>query len=322
MNTFILIDTANLFFRSRHTIKGDIDLKIGMSLHITLNSIRKAWRDFGGTHIVFLSEGRSWRKDFYEPYKRNRIVDKSTLTQRELTDDETFWEAFDIFKNFIIQQTNCSFLRHSQLEADDLIAGFIQGHPNDNHVIISTDSDFYQLIAPNVQIYNGVSETTISLNGFVDAKGKTVIDSKTKKPKLPPNPEWILFEKCIRGDSTDNIFSAYPKVRKTKLEEAFADRSTQGYAWNNLMLQRYAHHDGTEHRVCDDYQRNVTLIDLSAQPDNIKVLIKETIAGVAPKDISQVGIRVLKFCHLYDLQRISDQVQSYSDPLNQPYPVI
>ena len=37
-----------------------------------------------------------------------------------------------------------------QLEADDLIAGWVQAHPNDNHVIISTDGDFAQLIAPNV----------------------------------------------------------------------------------------------------------------------------------------------------------------------------
>ena len=31
-------------------------------------------------------------------------------------------------------------------EADDLIATGGQHHPTDNHIIISTDSDFYQLI--------------------------------------------------------------------------------------------------------------------------------------------------------------------------------
>ena len=33
-----------------------------------------------------------------------------------------------------------------EVEADDLIALWIQAHPNDKHVIISSDSDFYQLI--------------------------------------------------------------------------------------------------------------------------------------------------------------------------------
>ena len=37
-------------------------------------------------------------------------------------------------------------MQHKQLEADDLIAGWVQAHPNDNHVIISTDGDFAQLL--------------------------------------------------------------------------------------------------------------------------------------------------------------------------------
>ena len=28
------------------------------------------------------------------------------------------------------------------------------------------------------------------------------------------DPEWLLFEKCMRGDTSDNVFSAYPGVRK------------------------------------------------------------------------------------------------------------
>ena len=58
-----------------------------------------------------------------------------------------FWETFDNFRDFISEKTNCTVLRHEKLEADDLIAGWIQAHPNDNHVIVSTDGDFAQLIA-------------------------------------------------------------------------------------------------------------------------------------------------------------------------------
>ena len=43
-----------------------------------------------------------------------------------------------------------------------------------------------------------------------------------------------------------------------------------------MMLQRWVDHEGFEHRVIDDYTRNVTLCDLSAQPDEIKEIIKET----------------------------------------------
>ena len=321
MATYILVDTANTFFRARHVIKGDADTKVGMAFHITLNSIKKAWLDFKGSHVVFCLEGRSWRKDYYEPYKRNRSDARAAKTVKEQEEDDLFWETFDNFKDFIIEKTNCTVLQHSQLEADDLIAGFIQSHPNDNHVIISTDSDFVQLIAPNVSQYNGVLEHHITYEGIFDKKGKLVLDSKTKQPKAIPDPLWLLFEKCIRGDSSDNVFSAFPKVRKTKLEEAFKDRDNKGFAWNNLMLQRWVDHLGVEHRVLEDYERNRKLIDLSMQPDDIKLAIKSTIeTGTVPKEITQVGIRLLKFCNLYDLQRISDQVQSYAEPLNAKYP--
>jgi 5'-3' exonuclease len=325
--TYILVDTANTFFRARHVINGDADIKLGMAFHITLNSIKKAWQDFGGTHVVFCLEGRSWRKDHYKPYKAQRAASRAAHTEREAEEEKVFWEAFDTFKEFVTEKTNCTVLQNSRLEADDLIAGWIQSHPNDKHVIISTDTDFVQLIAPNVKQYNGVMETTITHEGIFDAKGKRVIDKKTQEPKAIPDPQWLLFEKCMRGDTSDNVFSAYPGVRekgtknKVGLREAYGDRDSKGYNWNNMMLQRWTDHNGEEHRVLDDYERNRVLIDLSAQPAEIKTIIAETIttATSANKNISQVGIRLIKFCNLYDLKKISDQAQAYAEPLNARY---
>jgi hypothetical protein len=87
------------------------------------------------------------------------------------------------------------------------------------------------------------------------------------------------------------------------------------------MLQRWTDHEGVEHRVLEDYERNRRLIDLSHQPENIKEIIRETIneATKADKNISQVGIRLIKFCNLYDLKKIADQAQSYAEPLNARY---
>ena len=328
MNTYILVDTANTFFRARHVIRGDLDTKIGMALHITLNSVKKAWNDFDADHVVFCLEGRSWRKDFYEPYKRNRTEARDALTEAQQEEDKVFWEIFDEFKDFIGTKTNCTMMQHPQLEADDLIAGWIQSHPEDNHVIISTDGDFAQLIAPNVKQYNGVSNTIITHEGyFDDKKRKPVIDKKTGEPKVAPNPQFMLFEKCMRGDTSDNVFSAYPGVRKkgTKnkvgLIEAFADKDTKGYNWNNMMLQRLVDHEGNEHRVLDDYNRNVTLCDLTAQPDNIRTILNEVIEEhMTAKDISQVGMRLMKFCAKWDMQRVADQATHFAEPLNARYP--
>ena len=325
--TYILVDTANTFFRARHVVRGSLEDKVGMSIHTVLGSVRKAWRDFNGDHVIFFLEGRSWRKDVYAPYKRQRTEARAAQSPREQEEDRVFWETFDEFKTFIADKTNCTVLQHQQLESDDLIAGWIQSHPNDNHIIISTDGDFAQLIAPNVKQYNGVMQITTTHEGYFDEKGKRVVDKKTGEAKAAPDPAWLLFEKCMRGDTSDNIFSAYPGVRekgtknKVGLREAYNDRSSKGYSWNNMMLQKWVDHEGVEHRVLDDYTRNVNLCDLTAQPDNIKELIKETInnATTSNKNIGQVGIRLLKLCAAYDLVKISEQVESYAQPLNARY---
>jgi polyphosphate kinase len=87
------------------------------------------------------------------------------------------------------------------------------------------------------------------------------------------------------------------------------------------MLQRWTDHEGVEHRVLEDYNRNKILCDLTQQPDEIKKIIVDTIQAEINKEknISQVGIRLMKFCAQYDLIKVSEQAQSYSDPLNARY---
>jgi hypothetical protein len=86
------------------------------------------------------------------------------------------------------------------------------------------------------------------------------------------------------------------------------------------MLQRWVDHNGVEHRVLEDYERNRRLIDLTQQPEDIKNIIKETIStNAVAKEVTQVGIRLLKFAQLYDLQKVSDQADSYAKPLNARY---
>jgi 5'-3' exonuclease len=254
-------------------------------------------------------------------------VARQALTEAEAEEDRLFWEAFDELKTFLTEKTNCTVLQHANLEADDLIAGWIQTHPEDEHVIVSSDTDFYQLLSENVKQYNGITDELHTITGIFDKKGAPVKDKKTKANRSIPDPSWILFEKCMRGDATDNVFSAYPGVRttgsknKVGLKEAYEDRDKKGFAWNNLMLQRWTDHNGVEHRVLDDYQRNVTLVDLSAQPDDVKAKITETIAtNAVPKVVSQIGTLFLKFCGKYDLKRISDQAASYVEFLSRSYP--
>lgn len=330
---YILVDSANTFFKSRHIASRLADdwAKVGMALHITLSSVQSIVRKFSGSepvHVVFCLEGRSWRKDFYEPYKRNRAVKAASLTPAEVELDKLFWDTYEQFTTYLRDKTNTSVLRCPTAEADDIIARFIHLHPHDEHYIISSDSDFAQLIAPNVKQYNSVSGQLTTVDGYFDDRGRPVIDKKTGKQKEVVEPAYLLFEKCMRGDTSDNVFSAYPGVRtkSTKktvgLLEAYADRHTKGFNWNNLMLQRWVDHNGVEHRVLDDYNRNVTLCDLTAQPQEIKDQVDECIrTGLNTAHIPNVGIHFMKFCSKWELTKISDQAESYSRWINSPYPV-
>jgi hypothetical protein len=104
------------------------------------------------------------------------------------------------------------------------------------------------------------------------------------------------------------------------LDEAFADRDKKGYAWNNLMLQRWTDHEQAEHKVLDDYDRNSMLIDLTAQPQAVKDIVDAAIREqVLPRDVGMVGAHFLKFCGKYELTKLSDHADAIGRWMNSTY---
>jgi 5'-3' exonuclease len=337
---YLLIDTSNMFFRARHQAHRAADTwtKLGFALHLTIMSANKVARDLGADHVVFALEGRSWRKDFYKPYKANRAVARGAMTETEAEEDKLFWETYDELTKYLSTRTNCSVIRCATAEADDVIARWIALHPQDQHTIVSSDSDFVQLVNHNVQLYNGINGCLFTVDGVTDEKGKSLAftigsNSKIKVGKAdsafvpPPNyNRWALFLKCVRGDPGDNVFSAYPGApikgskNRVGLTEAFEDRERRGYNWNNLMLQRWTDHNGNEHRVLDDYERNRVLVDLTAQPDAVKHAVDQCIREqVSHRDVGMVGAHFLKFCGKYELNKLSEQAEVVGRWLNQTY---
>jgi 5'-3' exonuclease len=171
---YLLIDTANMFFRARHrhTVVLMHGPSLGMRYTLLYLERNKVYQRFNADHVIFALEGRSWRKDFYKPYKANRAVARAALSESEQEEDKMFWETYDQLTKYLAEQTNCSVIRHENAEADDVIARWIALHPQDEHTIVSTDSDFVQLVAPNVRLYNGVNDHLFTVDGVVDGKGK------------------------------------------------------------------------------------------------------------------------------------------------------
>lgn len=320
MSTYVIVDTSNLAMRVRFGTRApDFDTTIGLAIHIIFNSIRMVWNQFKADHTVFALEGRSWRKDYYKPYKANRRELAAARTPVEIEEDTKFFTALNSLTDFLRDRTNATVLRDPNGEADDMIARWIALHPDDQHVIVSTDSDFLQLLAPNVKIYNGIAGLLYTDMGVWDKDGQPAVNKKNE-PLGVPNPQWMLFEKIIRGDDSDNVMSAYPGVRKKRLQEAFDNRHEQGYAWNNLMLSRWTDHLGEEIRVRDAYERNRVLIDLTAQPDSLREQFDQTIrTAVNANPHQQIGFALMKFASQWGLVKIQQHAHDYSTCLSKGY---
>lgn len=326
--TFIVIDVSNLFHRARHSVPkaSDIWTKVGFAMHVTLQSLIKCWRQTGATHAVFCLDGTSWRYKYYAPYKKNREALRAKETAMQKEEHTIVQEAFANFIDFVRTKSNCTVLWNNDLEADDLVAGWVLSHPNDDHVILSSDSDYHQLLAENVKQYDGIKKTYSTINGVYDEDDKPVINKKSGLPEKIEDRDYYLFLKSIRGDSADNIFSAYPGVRvkgtknKIGLQEAYEDKDKKGFAWHAIMEHQWEDHNGVVHKVAEDYNRNMLLIDLTAQPDDIKQKIAETIAeNSTTKYNKQIGAHFLKFCGKYELNKIAEYGDQYVKLLSSPY---
>ena len=344
--TYVLVDSHNLFHRAKHATLGDAATKAGYALHICFNSFKKLWREFGATHIVVAVDKASWRKEVYPDYKAHRRVQDALKTKAEREEDELYFDTMKVFLEFLKTRTNVTVLESPGCEADDFIARWIQLHPDDQHIIFSGDSDFYQLLAPNVKIFvAGDKSRTISLDAVLDENGKPATKEKTVTEKIegktgkirevkkkvveainPPDPEYELFKKIIRGDASDNIMSAKPGVRengsmkKPGIKEAYDDRHGRGYDWTMFMQDEWEDHEGNMIKVQDAYRRNQQLVDLTMQPQEIKDLMDQVIVEACQKPRKQgVGIYFLKFCEQMALVNLAKNPNDYAVILQAPY---
>lgn len=346
MNKYVLIDAYNIFFRALHTInERDEELCKRLVLHIMINMIKKSCDKFSPDHMVLCCDGSgTWRKSEYPEYKLNRIEKLNQRTTYEINRDEI---AKNVFLNellpFLRNETNISVLQYQLAEADDLVSRFVKLHPNDDIIIVSTDNDFIQLLSDHVFVYNSMEDRLITKQGIVETiRNKplkfTIKDGKVSVPKdqnkldesyYLPRKDWVdylLFSKCIRGDKSDNIFSAYPGVRekstksKIGIIEAFEDRNNKSYAWNTFMNSTWKDADGKDHLVKDDYEFNKKLIDMNEIPEEFKNYIDGyIISALRYKPNKFVSFKLSDFLTKWDLNNLNDTLSTFVSYFSKEY---
>jgi hypothetical protein len=278
----------------------DNETLAGLCMHILFTRVQKFFRDLNPDFIVFAFENKNnWRKAYTSsedcvsknPYKGNRVYDSSM---------EYYFKMLDAFKETCTHHTSIICLTAEGLEGDDLIAGYSQLYAKDDHevIIISGDKDFIQLLKnPNVKLLNQR-----------DGKYRNQPGDKLYWENL----DYFIFEKCIRGDKKDYVFSALPNVRSTRLEKAFNDE----YEFIKLMNETWSiEKDGTEitYKVEDLYNENKLLLDLTCQPPEVREYMFDIIKHQVNNFNKYSNFHFLKFLGQFQLKKITEEIQKFQD---------
>lgn len=292
---YLVFDISNILYRTFHHQPDEDDITLaGLAAHSALMTLNKYYRQHKPNKIVMCFDGESWRKGYtaqfpyLKPYKGNR---RQNMTPSQQAKYIRFITHLSDFKELITNHTTVTALYHPNLEADDLIAGFVQQHQEDDCIIISADSDLAQL-----QRYSNVtliSPATDKIQATLD--------------KYDNDPLYYLFQKCIRGDSTDNIQSAYPRVRSTRIKEVFEDT----FKRTNFMKEEWTNQHGETFTVEQMFDHNVILIDLEKQPEEFKTAITDTITTELENKKKFSYFHILKFLGKYQLTKIKENLDNF-----------
>jgi len=346
---FCIIDIHNMVHRAKHAVIAASKAKpfdpfaddealnaladewVGNIVTIVFQGIKSSFDKFSSDHCIAAFDRRSWRRDFYPQYKQNRR-DKIKTPEDEANDIIADM-AIDEIKRFLTDYTNVTVLEADKAEADDFIARWVQIHSDDefSNVIVSSDSDFKQLVNHNTILFNAMSKILYTKDGVFHQdkrKSKKIEERVTmygyrwfvkhnKKGEVEEfDPKWELFEKCIRGDKTDNIKTAWPRVYTAKMKTAFYG-SVQDY--NNFINSTWGK---GEHKtsVRERYEFNKTLIDLTQQPDDIIELLDNTIEDAIGKQNARlIGAHFARFCAKYNMKKLLQQADAFNQMLSKKY---
>ncbi len=333
---FVLIDAYNLIHRMKHVVKHyeGFDEAVSMILHNVFTALRKAHEKFGANHVVACFDSYSWRSEYFPDYKADRREEQDLLSPSKIEEREILRQVISELRLFLSDFTNVTVLEAPGIEADDFIARWVMLHsdPAFSHIIVSADGDFRQLVGPNVHLYDPLYHRLYLPNGvyYNDGKpfrkGMEVVEMYGEKWKVKYNkdtaepeevePEWFVFERCIRGGK-NNLRSAYPRVQTKRLRRAFEDRG--GVEWNNILNHIWGPDDDRQ-SVRKRYEFNRLLFDLRRQPQEVLDIMDEEILNSISKEPNRmIGVYFAKFAAKYQLKRLLNFPDPFVRLLSLPY---
>jgi len=308
MATKMVIDTANLLFRvaavNKGTNFGTPEEQAGLALHMAFQTVHKYYKKFKPDQIAFTFEGgRNWRKTYTKSaeavsgnvYKANRVKDASM---------EPYFAMMDSFREVMTAHTSAIILRNDLCEGDDMFAAYVQANSNgvDTIIGISGDRDFVQLLKfPGFRLINPDNGKDRNQPG--DKEYYEDID-------------YFVFKKCVRGDMGDYVFSAFPRVREDKIKKAYADPLYRAEFMRNTWDIKDDDGNVVKTNVVGElFEENKLLMDLTAQPENIRQLMMETVREAEANIGTYSNFHFLRFLGKNGLNTIAEHIDQYTEML-------
>lgn len=221
-----------------------------MIRHMILNSIRmynKKYRDQFGQMVICADGMNTWRRDYFPLYKANRKKNRDSSDQ----DWPEIFRILNLVRDEIRENLPYKVMHLEGCEADDIIGTLtMQTQEFGQHepiMIVSSDKDFIQL-----QKFNNVKQ-------FSPIQKKIVADA---------NPRTYAFEHIMKGDKGDgipNVLSPDNAIVDEIRQSPMTKKKIGYWAENADNLQNVMTTE--EYR---NYQRNKTLIDLTAIPQDVQ----------------------------------------------------
>ncbi len=311
----MVVDISNLFWRSVSAQQrygpADAGDSAGLGLHMSLMSLRKHWNYIQPDKLAVVFEGKeNWRKAYTRSeecyskrlYKGNRVADPGMAV---------LFDVMKAFEDLVREHTNIVTLQHPMLEGDDLIGGYAQHFSalGDEVMILSGDKDFVQLLGGDgrIKLLNPDDGKERTLTGVCDVD----------------DAGYFMFEKCMRGDSGDNVLPAFPRVRKTKLYKAYGVKDgkvdpalADSFEMSNLLNSQWEFIDpesGDKRMMSVErmFEENHLLMNLAAQPAHVRAKITEVIEHESENHGTFNFFKFNQFLGKYELKQIADRASDF-----------
>jgi len=210
--TILLVDALNLFLRhfTANPAMGSNGNHVGGIVGFLYDLTHMVQRfKPQKVYVVWEGGGSARRRAIFPEYKAHRrperlnriYADEIKTTVSDY--DNQVKDIVGLLKNLPVNQ-----LYVADCEADDVIAYICRyEHPNDLHVILSSDKDYYQLITDRAVIYSPTSKKIIQVQDVIDRFGI--------------HPSNFALAKAVCGDPSDNI-PGTPGVKYKTLSKRFS----------------------------------------------------------------------------------------------------